>query len=343
MEIHEIRYFLAVCRTLNFTKAAEQCNVSQPALTRAIQKIEGELGGLLFSRERSNTHLTELGRLMQPHLEEVMARTQAARETASRFLRLESAHLRVGVMCTISPMRFVGFLNRFRADHTGIELTLSEAVPPRLAEALLRGDIDVAVMAQPEAYDEKLRPEALYRERFVLACPAGHPFARRNIIAMRDMDGQVYLQRINCEFRDELRERCELAGAQILRSYRSEREDWIQTMVAAGMGVCLSRNSPRPIRASSCAASRNRKWCARSASSPWQVVAGRCLWRVSSRRSAVTTGRRPMMLPMSPAVPTATPRQPSAADAPRCAGCIEPMRQRPWPGTAASSDTPSTA
>jgi LysR family hydrogen peroxide-inducible transcriptional activator len=239
MEIHEIRYFLAVCRTLNFTKAAEQCNVSQPALTRAIQKIEGELGGLLFSRERSNTHLTELGRLMQPHLEEVMARTQAARETASRFLRLESAHLRVGVMCTISPMRFVGFLNRFRADHPGIELTLSEAVPPRLAEALLRGDIDVAVMAQPEAYDEKLRPEALYRERFVLACPAGHPFARRNIIAMRDMDGQVYLQRINCEFRDELRERCESAGAHILRSYRSEREDWIQTMVAAGMGVCF--------------------------------------------------------------------------------------------------------
>src|SRR3569833_1550016 len=77
MEVHEIRYFLAVCRTLNFTRAAEQCNVTQPALTRAIQKLEDELGGLLFSRERGNTHLTELGRLMQPHLEEVIARTTA--------------------------------------------------------------------------------------------------------------------------------------------------------------------------------------------------------------------------------------------------------------------------
>ncbi len=239
MEIHEIRYFLAVCRTLNFTKAAEHCNVSQPALTRAIQKIEGELGGLLFSRERGNTHLTELGRLMQPHLEEVMARTQAARESASRFLRLESAHLRLGVMCTISPMRFVGFLNRFRADHPGIEMTLTESVPPRLAESLLRGEIDVAVMAQPDAFDERLRPEPLYRERFVLACPTGHPFERRNVVAMRDMDGQIYLQRVNCGFRDQLRERCEAAGAHIVRSYRSEREDWIQTMVAAGMGVCF--------------------------------------------------------------------------------------------------------
>jgi LysR family transcriptional regulator, hydrogen peroxide-inducible genes activator len=239
MELHEIRYFLAVADALNFTRAAEACHVSQPALSRAIQKIEEELGGLLFSRERGNTHLTELGRLMRPHLEEVVARTVAARETASRFLRLESAHLRLGAMCTIGPTRFVGFLNRFRADHPGIELTLTESVPSRLSEALLRGDLDVAVMAQPGGFDERLRAEPLYSERFVVACPVGHSFARRDAVAMQDMDGQVYLQRINCEFRDVLREHCEAHGARIVRSYRSEREDWIQTMVAAGMGVCF--------------------------------------------------------------------------------------------------------
>jgi hypothetical protein len=68
MELHEIRYFVTLSKTLNFTKAAEMCNVSQPALTRAIQKMEDELGGLLFSRERSNTHLTKLGGLLEPHL-----------------------------------------------------------------------------------------------------------------------------------------------------------------------------------------------------------------------------------------------------------------------------------
>jgi DNA-binding transcriptional LysR family regulator len=239
MEIHEIRYFLSVCRTLNFTRAAEQCHVTQPALTRAIQKLEDELGGLLFSRERRNTHLTELGQLMQPHLEEVMARTSAAKEQATRFLRLESAHLRLGVMCTVGPLRFVGFLNRFRADHPGIELTLTENVPGRLSEALLQGDLDVAVMAKPDGFDDRMRAEVLYPERFVVGCAVGHRFARRNAVAMRDMDGEIYLQRINCEFRDVLREHCEDCGAQIVRSYRSEREDWIQTMVAAGMGVCF--------------------------------------------------------------------------------------------------------
>ena len=93
MEMQEIRYFLAMSRTLNFTKAAEECHVSQPALTRAIRKMEDELGGLLFSREPNNTHMTELGRLIEPHLTEIMAQAGEAKQTATRFLKLEGASL----------------------------------------------------------------------------------------------------------------------------------------------------------------------------------------------------------------------------------------------------------
>src|ERR1700722_6912351 len=150
MELQEIRYFLALTRTLNFTRAAEQCNVSQPALTRAIQKMEDELGGVLFARERNRTHLTNLGRLLEPHLTEVMTNTQKARETATRFLRLESAHISLGVMCTIGPLRFVSFLSRFHADNPGVDVTLLEGVPDRLCELLLDGKLDVALIARPE-------------------------------------------------------------------------------------------------------------------------------------------------------------------------------------------------
>ena len=72
MEMHQVRYFVALCETLNFTRAAEKCNVTQPSLTRAIKLLEEELGGPLFNRERNQTHLTELGRLMEPHLREVL-------------------------------------------------------------------------------------------------------------------------------------------------------------------------------------------------------------------------------------------------------------------------------
>jgi DNA-binding transcriptional LysR family regulator len=239
MELHEIRYVLALARTLNFTRAAEACHVTQPALTRAVAKLEAELGGPLFARERGRTHLTELGRLMLPHFEEVASSTAAARATASRFLKLESAGLRLGVMCTIGPMRFIGFLNRFRAEHPGIALSLVERATAQLKAALLAGELDLAVMACPDGFAAPLRAEPLYEERFMVACAVGHPFARRNALAWTDMHGQDYLQRMNCEFNDALGEIGARHGVRVHESFRSEREDWIQTMVAAGMGVCL--------------------------------------------------------------------------------------------------------
>jgi DNA-binding transcriptional LysR family regulator len=215
------------------------CNVSQPALTRAIQKMEDELGGLLFSRERNNTHLTELGRMLVPNLSEVLTRTQAAKETAQRFLRLDSAHLKLGVMCTIGPVRFVSFLSCFRADNPGIEITLTEAVPDRLCDLLMKGELDVALIARPDGFASPLQAQPLYRERFVIACSAGHPFALKNVVSIAELDGQPYLARINCEYFDTLRDTCHANGAHMVGAFRSEREDWILTMVAAGMGVCF--------------------------------------------------------------------------------------------------------
>jgi LysR family transcriptional regulator, hydrogen peroxide-inducible genes activator len=73
MELHQIRYFVALSRSLNFTRAAERCNITQSALTKAIQRLEGELGGELIYRERQFTKLTELSKLVLPRLEEILS------------------------------------------------------------------------------------------------------------------------------------------------------------------------------------------------------------------------------------------------------------------------------
>jgi LysR family transcriptional regulator, hydrogen peroxide-inducible genes activator len=239
MELHEIRYFLALSQTLNFTKAAEACHVSQPALTRAIRKMEDELGGLLFSRERNNTHMTELGRLIEPHLAEVVAQTGDVKRTAARFLKLEKANLALGVMCTIAPVQFVSFLGRFRADNPGVEVTLLEQVPERLCNLLVSGELDVALMARPGGFSAPLKASELYSERFVIACAAGHRLAMKNEVPIAELDGEFYLSRINCEFYDVLDDLCRNQGVNLIKSYQSEREDWILTMVAAGLGVCF--------------------------------------------------------------------------------------------------------
>jgi LysR family transcriptional regulator, hydrogen peroxide-inducible genes activator len=239
MEMHQIRYFLAVCEALNFTRAAEQCNVTQPALTRAIQKLEEELGGLLFRRERHLTHLTDLGRLMRPQLEQVWRQTETAKTTAKSFLKLEDAPLSLGVMCTIGPLRGIGFVTDFWRTNQGIEITLREGVPERLGELLREGELDLAVMAQWEPFDERFDVHPLYRERFVVAFPPGHRFTGQNGVRMDDVDGESYLLRINCEYKDCLRMMREERGVELHHVYRSEREDWIQTMVMAGIGIAF--------------------------------------------------------------------------------------------------------
>src|SRR3954451_5047651 len=98
MEMHQIRYFLAVCEELNFTRAADSCHVAQPSLTRAVKLLEEELGGALFHRGRARSNLTELGRLMRPYLEETYRQSQQATDLAARLPKLEIRHFPLGIM-----------------------------------------------------------------------------------------------------------------------------------------------------------------------------------------------------------------------------------------------------
>ena len=88
MELHQIRYFLALCEELNFTRAAERCGVAQSSLTRAIKALEIELGGALFHRERANTRLSRLGEKVRPLLEQAYRPVEAAHRQADDFVRL---------------------------------------------------------------------------------------------------------------------------------------------------------------------------------------------------------------------------------------------------------------
>jgi len=239
MEMHQIRYFLAVCDTLNFTRAAESCNVTQPALTRAVQKLEEELGGLLLRRERSRTHLTEFGRAMRPHLQDILRNADAAATTARSFLTLENAPLRLGVMCTVGPLRCIGLLAEFNRGHPGVAVSLYEGVPSALGAMLEEGRLDLAVMAEPQGFAERFKVEPLYRERFLVAFPPGHRFERLELVRTVDCGGESYLMRMNCEYGTYWDGFLAEHKVDLKEVYRSEREDWIQTMVMAGLGICF--------------------------------------------------------------------------------------------------------
>lgn len=246
MEMHQIRYFLAVSQELNFTRAAQTCNVAQPSLTRAIRLLEEELGGALFNRERLNTHLSELGRVMKPHLEQVWQMTQAAKGLAKDVLGLKKATLRLGVMCTITPEIIVGMLRSMKVHYPEIQIDILDDTAPNLLKRLLKGDLDVAIACMEGHSIEKLHAMPVYKERMNIVVASGHLLAGRDAIMISDLNGQSYLERINCEIAARIGAMFDELGFTDVTVCRSERDDWIIEMAAAGFGyACMPTSSIR--------------------------------------------------------------------------------------------------
>jgi DNA-binding transcriptional LysR family regulator len=239
MEMQQVRYFLALSRTLNFTRAAEQCNVSQPALTRQIQLLEAELGGPLFHRERQNTHLSELGRLMLPYFETIQAQTEAVRAQSQASRRLVGVTLQIGVMCTIGPTILTDFVMAFRAANPNVDLMVRDLSLEAVQAQLTEGGLDLALLAAPEPLEDRFHGLPLFRERFTVALSPAHPLAEKNIINCRDLHDQAYVNRANCEYYDYIGEVFQKVGVKVRKVFASERDDWVQGMIKAGLGFGL--------------------------------------------------------------------------------------------------------
>jgi DNA-binding transcriptional LysR family regulator len=239
MEMHEIRYFLAVSEALNFTRAAEACNVTQPALTRAVKSLEDKLGGPLIARERGNTHLTELGRLMKPYFEDVLGRMEEAQKRARDLVSMTEGTLTVGLMCTIGPSRLIDLFRNFQQRHDGVQLYLRDGAAGALERQLAEGELDVAIYCKSEPLAENMHAMPLFSERFVIACAPAHPLARLEKVHIGNLEGHSYLSRANCEYRDHIRQIREEMGVKIKLPYASERDDWIQSMALAGLGFTV--------------------------------------------------------------------------------------------------------
>lgn len=238
MEIHQIRYFPAVERERNFTRAAECCHITQPALTRAIQKLELDLGGPLFCRQPGRIELTELGRTLLPHLKTVDREVESARNDAKRLADQRKQRLRIGVMCTLAPGVFVGLLRQLRDDIGELEIQLIEAKGAAVVAALLGDDIDIGLVGLPH-YRETIDVVPLYTERYALAVPSRHRFSSLGTVALAQLDGEDYVERLNCEFDDHFQSLHGDWPVQLNVRYQTEREDWAQAMISSGLGMAV--------------------------------------------------------------------------------------------------------
>lgn len=239
MEMHQVRYFLAAAKAMSFTRGAAICHVSQPALTTAIKKLEAQLGSPLFHRDGRQLALTDFGRRMQPHLAQIVEQAEAAENVAKDFRLLNQVPVRLGIMSTIGPMGLCGLLAAFEQKCPNVDTIVRDGAPEALAALLDADEIDAAILNPLEGLGENYRSEKLYTERYVVVLPPEHPLCERNALALSDLSGLPYVDRLSCEMREMVMGVCANKGVKLYARFRSEREDWVQAMVMANIGFAF--------------------------------------------------------------------------------------------------------
>ena len=204
MEMHQVRYFLAVARTLNFTKAADECHVAQPSLTRAIKLLEGELGGELFRRERPRAMLTPLGERMYPLLKQCYDSAQSARSLAAMINDGEVGSLKIAVSSSIELGLILNQVNELRRSFSEIELKILRGNGPQLVEYLKTGDAELAVAASIGESWDRLDTWKLFDEPFDMVFNRSHRLANHETIGLDDLKRERFLLRSHCEKGAEL-------------------------------------------------------------------------------------------------------------------------------------------
>src|ERR1700722_4323052 len=246
MELHQVRYFVAVSRLLNFTRAAEQCNVTQPALTKAIQKLELELGGELIHRERQLTQLTDLGKLVLPTLERLGAAAGSARAIAREYQRKENAPLKIGLTPCVSSNLLVAPLAEVARHVPGIQVEIVEEPVHRLQELLFDGDISAALAADATALPERIDHWDLFEDHFLVLAAKDNPLADMEQVPMSALAEATWLERTGCDLTRRFWDLVFADGQTPKISHRSKHESHLQNMVEAGLGIMVaSAHTPR--------------------------------------------------------------------------------------------------
>jgi LysR family hydrogen peroxide-inducible transcriptional activator len=231
MELNQVSYFINLAETLNFTAAARLSGVSQPSLTRAIRRLEEELGGPLIYRDGKNSRLTSLGQDVELEFRRMLVAMKSVRHHSENWAMGRHRVLDVAVASSVGPRAFTAFFESALEEVPSIEIKLHSLQSGEDTSEVLSGKYHACILPRESRPDRKLDVRPLFRERFVLGCAADHPLAACEVVRGEDLLSFPFVDRLKCECRDQISLRASRD--------RSDRDDWVQRVVAEGRGVCI--------------------------------------------------------------------------------------------------------
>lgn len=237
--LRQLRYFTALARHRHFGRAAEECAVSQPALSVQVQDLEAGLNTVLVERTRGQIELTQDGHEIARRASRILAEVAELEDHARHGSRLLTGPLRLGVIPSIAPYLLPAALPCLQQQHPALDLQLRESQTAVLVGELQRGALDVLVLSLPLQPPE-LETMALFDDRFLLAVPAAHPLAAAADGAARLLAQErlLLLEEGHC-LRDQALSYCQQAERGATSSFGASSLSTIIQMVANGLGITL--------------------------------------------------------------------------------------------------------
>ncbi|MBT4522052.1 MAG: hydrogen peroxide-inducible genes activator [Halieaceae bacterium] len=246
MTLTELRYVVALFETGHFRKAAEQCNVSQPTLSIAIKRLEGELGVSLFERSRQQVLATPVGQRIVDQARTVLREAQNLHSLAEIGKDPLGAVLSVGAIFTVGPYLFPRLVQRMQEIAPGMPLYIEENYTATLRPKLRSGELDAAFIALPFT-DTDILTREIYDEPFVVLLPTEHPLSKQSAINPAALAAHhVLLMGEGHCFRDQVLEACPGLEAAISENYcngyavlEGSSLETLKHMVASGLGITV--------------------------------------------------------------------------------------------------------
>ncbi len=239
VSLKQLKYFDAVARAGHFGRAAEQCAVTQPALSMQVQELEKALGIRLLERGRKGVMLTEGGREIARRAARVLADVRDLADCAAHQGGLLAGPLRFGVIPSVAPYLLPPLLPLIRNDYPDLDLHIRETQTQQLLAELLDGALDLLLLALPvEHGDIETRP--LLEDRFLLAMPKSRrtPAHVRATPDLLRQDRLLLLEEGHC-LRDQALAFCHLRQVENIDTFGASSLSTIVQMVSNGMGLTL--------------------------------------------------------------------------------------------------------
>jgi LysR family hydrogen peroxide-inducible transcriptional activator len=239
MEMHQLRYVVAVARAANFSRAAEQCHVSQPSLSQQILKLEQELGERLFDRMKREAKLTSHGQAFLPRAVKILEEVDVAKREARDAQRLLRGRVVMGVLPTIAPYLLPAVLVPFTGKFPGVEIVVQEDTTSQLLKLAHACEIDFAVASRP-IQDQQIEVKDLFAEELCVALPPGHPLTRKRAVSVADLEQEpfIVMKEGHC-LGDQVLKFCERRDLKPTITFRSAQLETVQALVCSGVGISL--------------------------------------------------------------------------------------------------------